>query len=235
MHCLIKAEIYKLVHDRSFFILLALSIVLGGFLMLDQGKLTGYESVFASLYNAPILMLLTCVFGALYIGKDFADHTLYHMICAGHSRNHVFLSKTILFVAGSNMILLLQPILSIALNAGIYGWGHQSFGSDLKEIIKLFLTTAVLNAAMCGISLLAAFICKDVGKTLSIPALFYFLTIFLLNGPNAKEIARFIPLGQLRLLIGDSSSTGAALLVGIIFLGCFCVATGRIFNHSELY
>lgn len=235
MYCLIKAEMYKLVHDRSFFILLALSIVLGGFLMLDQGELTGYESVFASLYNAPILMLLTSVFGALYLGKDFADRTLYHMICAGHKRNYVFLSKTILFIAGTNMILLLQPVLSISINTGLYGWGHHSFGSDLKDVIILFLTTALLNAAMCGISLLAAFLFKDVGKTISLPALFYFLTVFVLNSPNAKEIARFIPLGQLRLLIGDSSSTGAALLVGMIFLVCFGMAAGRILSHSELY
>ncbi|OMF91387.1 hypothetical protein [Paenibacillus sp. FSL R7-0337] len=235
MYCLIKAELYKLVHDKSFFILSALSVMLGSFLMLDQGQLTGYDSVSASLYNAPILMLLTCVFGALYLGKDFADHTLYHMICAGHSRNHVFFSKAILFIVGSNIILLLQPILSIAYNTGSHGWGGHSFGSDSSKVIALFFTTAVLNSAMCGISLLMAFICRDIGKTLSIPALIYFLNIFLLNGPNAKTIAHFIPLGQLRLLIEDSSSIGAALLVGIIFLMCFCLAAVRIFNRSELY
>ncbi|MEK4849335.1 hypothetical protein NST04_05570 [Paenibacillus sp. FSL H7-0756] len=235
MYCLIKAELYKLVHDKSFFILSALSVMLGSFLMLDQGQLTGNDSVSASLYNAPILMLLTCVFGALYLGKDFADHTLYHMICAGHSRNHVFFSKAILFIVGSNIILLLQPILCIAYNTGSHGWGSHPFGSDFSKVIALFFTTAVLNAAMCGISLLTAFICKDIGKTLSIPALVYFLNIFLLNGPNAKAIAHFIPLGQLRLLIEDSSSIGTALLVGIIFLMCFCLAAVRIFNRSELY
>ena len=235
MYCLIKAELYKLVHDKSFFILSALSVMLGSFLMLDQGQLTGYESVSASLYNAPILMLLTCVFGALYLGKDFADHTLYHMICAGHSRNHVFFCKAILFIVGSNIILLLQPILCIAYNTGVHGWGGYSYGSDFSRVTAIFLTTAVLNAAMCGISLLTAFICKDIGRTLSIPALVYFLNIFLLNGPNAKVIARFIPLGQLRLLIEDSSSIGKALLVGIIFLMCFCLASVRVFNQSELH
>ncbi|WP_340026308.1 ABC transporter permease [Paenibacillus sp. FSL K6-1096] len=235
MYCLIKAELYKLVHDKSFFILSALSVMLGSFLMLDQGQLKGYDSVSAALYNAPILMLLTCVFGTLYLGKDFADHTLYHMISAGHSRNHVFFSKAIVFIVGSNVILLLQPILCIAYNTGIHGWGGHSFGSDFGRVTALFLTTAILNAAMCGISLLTAFICRDIGRTLSIPALVYFLNIFLLNGPNAQAIARFIPLGQLRLLLEDSSSAGAALLVGIIFLMCFCLAAVRIFNQSELY
>ncbi len=235
MYCLIKAEMYKLKHDRSFFVLLGLSIVLGSFLMLDQGELSGYESIFASLYNAPILMLLTSVFGALYIGKDLADHTLYQTICAGHKRYHVFFSKAIVFIAGSNIILLMQPVLIISINTFIHGWGHPSFWPDLDYLISLFFTTAILNAAMCGVSLIVAFTCKDVGNTLSIPALLYFLTIFLLNGPHAKEIARFIPLGQLRLLIEHSSSLRAALLVGMIFLAVLCFAASKIFNRSELH
>ena len=202
--------------------------------MLDQDSLNGYDSITASLSNVPLLMPLTSVYGALYLGKDFADRTLYSAICAGHTRSHIFFSKALVFIAGSNLILLVQPVLIISLNTWIHGWGHLSFESDFKYLISLLLITAVLNAAMCAVSLLIAFSCRDVGRTLTIPALIYFLTIFLLNGPQAHKIARFIPLGQLRLVIGSSSSSGAALLTGGSVLLLFCLAAAWLFNRAEL-
>ncbi|MNP82227.1 hypothetical protein D3C76_1808000 [compost metagenome] len=66
-------------------------------------------------------MLLTSVFGALYIGKDLADRTLYHWISAGHQRSHVFLSKAFLFIVGSNVIMLSQTLLSTTLNSALHG------------------------------------------------------------------------------------------------------------------
>lgn len=234
MHRLIKAELYKLIHDRGFFVLLVLSILLGTMLMLGKEQLYGYESIFASLYNVPLMMLLTSVFGALFIGKDFADRTLYYAICSGHKRNHVFFSKAIIFIIGSNIILLAQPILCMLINTFINGWGEKPFLSDFGYIAGILGVTFILNAAMCGVSLIAAFACKDVGKTLAIPTFLYFLDIFLLNSSNAETFARFVPLGQLRLLLEQSSSLMLALFIGVIYFIIMYVIANIIFHVSEL-
>jgi len=234
MRRLIKAELYKLIHDRSFFILSALSILLGSVIMLGKEQLSGYESIFASLYNVPLMMLLTSVFGALYIGRDLAERTLYHAICSGYKRNYVFFSKAIVFIIGSNIILLAQPILCVLLNTFINGWGVNTFLSDFGYIAGIFGITIILNSAMCGVSLITAFACKDVGKTLAIPASIYFLVIFLLNSSNAETIARFVPLGQLRLLLEQSSSLALALFVGVLYFTIMYIIANIIFNVSEL-
>lgn len=233
MRRLIKAELYKLAHDKSFFAILCLSVLLGSFLILDRGTLTGYESIFATLYNAPLLMLFISVFAALYIGKDFADRTFYHGICAGHRRILLFGSKAIVYILGSNVILLLPSVLCMIFNTLLHGWGAPSVSSDGGNIIALFLITFLLNTAMSGISLIAAFVCKDIGKSLAISALFYFMNVFVLNSSNAVAIARFIPLGQLRLLLEQPSAYGTAILVGLIFSGVTYLAANYIFNVSD--
>lgn len=234
MSSLIKSEFYKLKKDKSYLLLLILTYIIGSILLLDYEKLNGYKTLFYSLYNAPILMIITSVFGALYLGKDFADRTIDLLICAGHRRRQIFFVKALFFILGSNLILLLQPILSTILNTLLNGWGHTSNPNEVIYLLKLFFVTSILNGAMCGITLIAAFLFKDIGKTLSIPAFIYFAMVFLLNSKKAIKIAYVIPLGQLRLILEKISSFKAAFLVGFLYLILFLIIADCIFEKSEL-
>lgn len=45
-----------------------------------------------------------------------------------------------------------------------------------------------------------AFIFRDMGKTLTVSMVLFFVMIFLLNSESAQIISRIIPMGQLRLI-----------------------------------
>ena len=232
---LLHTEFFKLRHDKSFWAILMVAALTGGLLIFEKGDLTGKESVAASLYNTPILILFTSVFGGLFIGSDFVDRTLYHEVCAGHSRTQVFFSKAITFFVGSNAILLLFPMLSVLFSTVLHGWGEPFTTESSLYLLKMMLVNLLLNTATVSISMLIGVICKDVGKTIGLPALFHFIIIFILNGQNAKQVARFIPLGQLRLILEEpQGGLTQAAAVGIIVSAVVLTISSVCFRKTEL-
>ena len=234
MLAIIKTEMYRFKREKYFLLLLILTAALGSFLLLEQKKMDGYTTLYKSLYNAPLLIIMTCVFGALYLGKDFSDRTLGTFIFRGYKRSSVFLVKAVFFLFYSNFILLTQPILSTFINTYINGWGCHDNGKEILRVIIIFIITGILNAATCSLVVAVAFFCKDIGKTLSISALIYFFTVFLLNNENAEKAAHFIPLGQLRLLITGETTYGESLCIGFIYLFIVMGITLLYFNRCEL-
>ncbi|MFR9235092.1 MAG: hypothetical protein ACLVLH_19750 [Eisenbergiella massiliensis] len=90
--------------------------------------------------------------------------------------------------------------------------------------------------AMGSLPFFLAFVCRDVGKTLSLGMSAFFLMIFLLNLPDAQLLAPFIPMGQLRFLSLGQLAIPFTQLVFVdaawVFL-CFAGA-GIIFCHADL-
>lgn len=54
--------------------------------------------------------------------------------------------------------------------------------------------------AMCLLPFFFALLFRDIGKTLAVPMVLFFLMIFLMNGDQALFISRILPMGQLRLI-----------------------------------
>ena len=192
---LLNAEFYKLFHSRYFWGIVAFNLFLSSVLLLDSIGETS-SLFFASLYNVPILYFLAIVFSALFVGNDFGQRTLQSYINAGHNRGQILLAKLAAYQIACMTILAL-PLLVHGLIGGLCF--KENFVSISGNLYTVLLVVVSLFA-MCLLPFFFAFLFRDIGKTLAVPMVLFFLMIFLMNGDQALSISRMLPMGQLRLI-----------------------------------
>lgn len=85
--------------------------------------------------------------------------------------------------------------------------------SEFILIIGTFVTKGALASigivvmviasqfAMCLLPFFFAFIFRDIGKSMAVPMVLFFLMVFLMNGDQAQLISQILPMGQLRLSV----------------------------------
>lgn len=195
MSNLLKAEFYKLFHSRYFWGIGLFNFLLSSILLLDSYGETA-NLFLASLYNIPLLYFLTIVFAALFVGNDFEQRTLYSYISAGQERGRVLFVKTLVYEIAC-FVILAFPLLIHGL-AGLLFLGEAVVFTGPVCIRTILIVVCVL--AMCMLPLLFSFIFRDIGRTLVVPMVIFFLMIFLMNGEHARLVTSLLPMGQLRLL-----------------------------------
>lgn len=229
---LLNTEFYKLFHSRYFWGIVAFNLFLSSVLLLDSIGETS-SLFFASLYNVPILFFLAIVFSALFVGNDFGQRTLQSYIIAGHNRGQVLLAKLIAYQIACMTILAL-PLLVHGLIGGICF--KESFVSVSGNLYTIFAVLVSLFA-MCLLPFFFAFLFRrDIGKTLAVPMVLFFLMIFLMNGDQALFISRILPMGQLRLIALQQLTPSMVQFVFTDFLWIFILYFGAYlgFRRSDL-
>lgn len=195
MFNLLKAELYKLFYSRYFWAILVFHFILSSIFLLDS-KHSTVNLFFASLYNTPYLFFLIIVFAALYVGDDLGSRTLYTDIAAGHKKWQVVFAKAIIYQSACIVILTL-PL-------GIHGWiGKYVMAEPFSAIEGTAVTFALIICsilAMCSLPFFLAFFLRDMGKTLAVSMVLFFIMIFLMNGDETFHITKRLPMGQLRLI-----------------------------------
>lgn len=234
MSNLLKAEFYKLLHHKGFWGMTLFSIVLGSILMLDSGLPESAGGAFrSSLYNTPLLYFLPIIFCALFAGEDFETRTLHCYISSGHTRGSILASKILSCLAACT-VMLAAPL-------AVHGLaGMAVFGMDrnMSEGNMIWYGAVIFSAilAMGMLPLFCTFLCRDVGKSLAVPMVFFFLMIFLLNSDKAELFVLVFPMGQLRLLSLQDVPNSWPLMAAADFLwiaGC-CTGAYAAFMRSDL-
>ena len=206
---LLRTEWYKLWHSWYFWGIEIFTFLLSSILLLDsKGKTSNL--VMASLYNTPLLYFLIIVFIALFIGNDLGGRTLNAYLTAGHKRGYVFWAKVMVSQIGC--ILSLTVPLLIHEISGRFG---------MKERFAL--------------PVVLAFVFRDMGKTLAVSMVLYFLMIFLMNGQHAESLIRILPMGQLRLIaLQKFDRTTVPLSLDFLWMFILYYSAGRSFLHADL-
>lgn len=234
MNNLLRAEFYKLRSCRSFWALLALSVLLGSVMILDTKIPDSAAACFhSSLYSSPLLYILLMIQGTLFIGEDFVNRTISFYITAGHKRLHILSAKLIVYLT-SCLLIILAPLLIDGL-AGIIIFGMPEQFSLISFLQRAaVIVTAV--AAMGILPFLSAFLFKDVGRTLVIPLLLYFIMIFLLNSSQSQAFMPILPIGQLRIMSENHISLPllyyAAADIAWLVIGS--LGAGLAFSRTDL-
>ena len=213
MSNLLKTELYKLFHSWYFWGIGIFNLLLSSILLLDS-KERSSNLIMASLYNIPLLYFLSIVFIALFIGSDFSGRTLNTYITAGHKRSSIFP----LFVHG----IISQFYI-----------GEKLFWNDSTYTMVLLTLFAMIT--LCALPMFFAFIFRDMGKTLTVSMVLFFVMIFLLNSESAQIISRIIPMGQLRLIsLQKVYSTNFCLFVDLLWNFILYFIAGSAFLHTDL-
>ncbi|MBA8980796.1 ABC transporter permease [Clostridium saccharobutylicum] len=184
-------------------------------------------------------MVFPILLGAISFGNDFLDRTINNTVCAGHSRFQIFVCKVSAYFIGVNLVILFSPIVNVILNIILHRYTTVYFINEGNILAKTIITTSLLGMAMSSISIFAAFIFRDIGKTVGISVVIYFINISLLNSTNdiRTTIFRFLPLAQARLILYRPlirNQFKEAGLIGIITILFFLSISYFCFKKTEL-
>lgn len=110
---------------------------------------------------------------------------------------------------------------------------EQGLGNDSTYTLVLLTLFAMIT--LCALPMFFAFIFRDMGKTLTVSMVLFFVMIFLLNSESAQIISRIIPMGQLRLIsLQKVYSTNFCLFVDFLWNFILYFIAGSAFLHTDL-
>ncbi|HEX2985637.1 MAG TPA: hypothetical protein VHO71_02365 [Caproiciproducens sp.] len=232
---LLHAERYKLFHDKIF--LITLVIVVAVNMIIVSGNATfgmSGSKVLPEIMRKEIFtILISCIYGGLFIGSDFTDRTLYHGLMTGKSRIAVLFTKAGIYFLATDAILFIFPLLLAIFCTARNGWGTLLPANGF-HMIGIVVALLVLGFAVGAFSLLAAVCFRDVGRTIGIPILLYFVMILLLNSSYSAALARILPVGIMVLLVNNTVSSAYGILLGIIWTVALFLVSALIFRRAEL-
>ena len=99
----------------------------------------------------------------------------------------------------------------------------------------ILLVTLLAMITMCTLPIFLAFIFRDMGRTLAISMVLFFVMIFFMNSEYAQTIIKILPMGQLRLIsLQKFYSIDFFLLVDFLWNVILYMVAGNVFLHIDL-
>lgn len=230
---LLHAEWYKFIHDKIFFITCAATVIFN--LIVFSGSpiftLTGHSALVESMKKEIATAILSCIYGGIFLGGDFAERTLYHGITSGNGRGKVIVAKSVVYAAATDVLLYLFPIFNVIICTAKNGLGIEASFSHVAGVIAALL---FLGFSISAVSTLAAVCFRDIGRTIGIPAALYFVMILLLNSPYSEVFSRLLPIGAVILVADGTISPVCGGLVGILWFALLTAVSSVIFRRAQL-
>lgn len=231
---LLHTEWYKLFHDKVFFITLTAVFVFNAFIFAGFSFLNmpGQKALLEVMKKEIFTAMVSCIYGGLFIGGDFADRTLYHALMTGKSRTSVLFAKSIVFAAATDGLLFFFPFVLAAVCTAKNGWCVS--GEKVYHIIGMIAALLIIGFAMSAVSMLAAVCFRDVGRTIGVPIILYFIMILLLNSPCSPAFSKILPVGVIIKVTDGTVSAAYGALIGIMWLVLMTAISAMIFRRAEL-
>lgn len=233
---LLRTEWYKLFHDKIFAITLVACVLLNALIFSGSPILncSGSEALQQCMKKEIMTAMIVCIYGGTFLGSDFADRTMYHGLTAGQSRNAVFQAKIIVFSVAADLMLFLFPFLLAVVCTIRNGWGTAGCAGLALHLFSIVLALLFLGFAISAISLPAAVCFRDVGRTVGIPIVLYFIVIFLLNSSYAPVLSRIFPISAVLLVTDGTVSAAYGMGLGLVWFALLAAVSTLIFRRVEL-
>lgn len=213
MKNLLRTEWYKLFTDKLFYMMLAVVLLVNMLVYSGNScfQLSGYKTLNQVMQKEILTAFMTCIYGGLFIGNDFAQGTFYRGILSGKGRAEAVLAKSAVFAAAANVLLYLFPLAATIVCTVKNGWG-----TAISPLccLQFCLSMLLLGCAVSALSVLAGCVFRDVGRAMGLPIVLYLLMILLLNSPYALLFARILPIGTMILVTKGTVAPFYGILPG---------------------
>jgi ABC-type transport system involved in multi-copper enzyme maturation permease subunit len=240
---LIKSEFLKLSNSRSYKILLACGIgvglLLGVLLWLMPGtKENGYQIYVRLVSEVQMPAVFASLFAAFFIGSEFADRTFGTGVVSGCVRRNLLIAKTVTYMAGMLVLLLMSPLTVTTLISVVRGFGPWN-GAILAHMVRTTLLLCAGYGALGGFCVFFAVLIKNVGGIIG--AEFGLLLglaagiqiMGLLQLPLPGQILKFIFVYQMAQV---SQPESIPLYIGVCAVTLIATLAGAkvVFERAEL-
>ncbi|MFD1385967.1 ABC transporter permease [Oceanobacillus oncorhynchi subsp. oncorhynchi] len=177
---LMKAEIYKLSRNHTFWVLIGvvtgLSALLHCLVITDWWLLSGTEFDKAGLSELNALSAFTLLLyfnfivstlAAFYISTEFRHNgVIKNQMMSGNKRTNIFMAKYIVFSLGSFLVTVLIPLLTAIILVLLFGQGDILNVANLIYLGRAYSLFTLQLLSFTAIVLLIATLTEDSGKTI---------------------------------------------------------------------
>ena len=252
---LLRLEFRRLFRAKSFYICLAISLVMIVIsaattkMLLNMASSEEFGEAFGSMLQTPTsfsllkstasssLTMVLAIFLSIFVTEDYTADTIKNIYAKGHSRDSVFGAKIISAMAAGLIMILVSALFSFAAGKVMFGevgtMGENYIGSVLAELVILLAYAALYFAIAIAF--------KKTGASIAVSILGPLLVGLLLSLGNAALKSDKISLtdywldGRLAILT-QANVEGKEVLIGFI-IGVVVLlvagAVGFVVNRSS--
>lgn len=252
MFNLLKCELYKLRHSTGFMVMIILSALFGTILALSFSfaevisggvNLSGYEAFYTMFGDLRTFMLIFVgVFSGIFIGEDFSFRAFQAEIALGNSRLKVLLSKTIVYMLGILLMIIIWQVFVVTIVSVVNGFG---------EIASMVLIANMVRASLmfafhiCACSMICVFTSVLLKNKAAILAVNFLILIFVdgifqgISMISDKGMEIYMKTPFLQALIFSSPEvnlidTVYSLIIGLVIIIGLFLTSHFVFNRREL-
>lgn len=247
MKNLIKKDLYQIRHNKIILISFLAILIMGIFgaesYIVDLRSSKDAIGIFdAMVFDSTIIVILSTLITSSLIGMEFKNRTINNDIYSGNSRKSIFLSKIVSYLIIYNLLILIFPIAGMIRMIPQLGFSV-NVAIRLVHILKILLYSILLNSAMYSVCVLIVFSCRDMGKTLSLSAIYIlsFSLIMAYGKPTGLfdkvKILNFLPLIEIRYVVYERLSAFNHIMIIIsafIIFTIFAIFANQTFKKAEL-
>lgn len=254
MNNLIRAEMYKLKRNQTFWVLIGtitgLSSLLHLLIMKDWWIIygTAFDSAGLSELNAlstlTIPLFFNLIVGTLagfYISTDFSlNSTIKNQIISGNKRSSIFLARFVVFSCGSILITVGIPLLTAMIIIILFGHGDIFTATNLMYLVRAYSLFTLHFLSFTAMVLLIAIVTEDSGKTILFTLLFSIIMFAMdkfMEVPFIKMLYENTIFYQFSEVFKFTISNGElikSLFIGIVSFIIIILCGVAIINRKEI-
>jgi len=254
MNNLLKAELYKLQRNKTFWVLLlvsaSLSALLHFLIITDWWMVSATEFDKAGLkelnalgtFTIPLFFnLLVSTLAGFYISIEFSQNSVIkNQIVSGNKRWQIYIAKFIVLAIGTFLIVLVTPVFTGLVEMILMGRIEQLSPSALQFLGISFALFTLQVIAFTAIIMVIAVMTEDSGKTIIISIVLTIImfaieklgkTPFIEWLYDHSIFRQFTAVFQYNLAEGDALK---AILIALITLAIVLVCSILYFNKKEI-
>ncbi|MEG0835490.1 MAG: ABC transporter permease subunit [Christensenellaceae bacterium] len=251
---LVKSEMYRLFHTKSFWILNIVLLIVAliapnlsasvneTHVSAGSGT-TGAMGFLDSMGNTMFYLIVVTSFIASYICAGFEQRTVQDSVAAGGGRGKILLSKTLCIYVAAFIMLL---VYSVTYMFAVVLLKHGGFGMDGNIISRMalsFFAVFIQQIAQITLIILIAFALKKASIVIAIGISFFTVGMLLLSASAFRfewlgKLLEFTPFfGKSSITSGFTAPMGdymQTIILGVIWIIALLGMTYSIFKKAEL-
>lgn len=241
MYNLIKVESLKIKSSFTFKMLVLaqigiclLFIIIGLTDPSVNGNVSGYYAFQNNLGQVEQNCLILSIFAGTFICSDISNKLLQLSITVGNKRRDIFISKILLYLFGSILLLSIMPIIMTLAYTVMNGFGEPFTFELMLLLLKRYVTYLFLHISISSLAILIAYAFKNiVGATIG--AIVGTLSITVITQGAGVNALKFTVFGMARNLETFAVNTEFifAILFSVIYFICLILITYFIFIKCE--
>ncbi|MDE5966931.1 MAG: ABC transporter permease [Lachnospiraceae bacterium] len=191
MFNLLKVELYKLKKFKFGHIAVLFMLVMG---LLYGGYHIGYQlsyleentaTIFFDVVSDTSFVFVISLVAALFIGKDFSNHTICNEIKLGYNRFHILLSRMIVACAFAVLLHTIYVISTVLGFSVVRGFDTRVL--CVENALWLFTVLIQLVAVISGVVMIS-FLAKKVSGAISVSVMYAFICCNILRNFISSKI-----------------------------------------------